>query len=337
MSDLDSRLSDVLSANGSYDEDKAEEQRASLRDRFRTGALKVERIAWVYLLLLTSAGAYCGVRLLLARDARDGVLFGIILGAALINQSVIKLWYWVMNVKISVLKELKLLRLALATGGAGLAAVEESDVESFLLKPLGHGGGSGKLESRLRYLVLIAVAVGGALLGSSHGRHNAQMASISAKELTEWHFDSSATVQAVSRIRIDESSLLSAQLPLTLPYASGTLDSVRLNEQEVAFETADGGTYRVPISGELMMEDIHLVAVWHFPFTALKQGDHGYRTVLKTLVPVKAYTLNVVIDDATGYDLSPWLAKGKGTPFSGTSNPPRQSWGSCGLGIIGKR
>jgi hypothetical protein len=337
MSDLDSRLTDVLSANGNYDENQAEEQRRDLRGAFKAGGLRVERIAWAYLLLFTSVGAYCGVRLLLADNARDGVLFGIILGAVLINQSVIKLWYWVMNVKISVLKELKLVRLALASGSTELAAGEESDVESFLRKPLGHGSGSGKLERRLRYLVLIALALGGALLGSNHGRYKAQMAAISAKELTEWHFDSSGTVQAVSRIKIDESSCLSAQLSLTLPYASGVLSSVRLNEQEATFESAGSGTYRVPIPGELMMEDIQLVAVWHFPFTALKQGEHGYRTVLKTLVPVKAYTLNVVIDDASGYELSPWLAKGKATPFSGTSNPPQQSLGSCGLGIIKKR
>ena len=336
MDDLDSKLSDVLSTNGDYDENRAEEQRQDLRGTFKAGALRVERIAWVYLLIFTSVGAYCGVRLLLARDARDGVLFGIILGAVLINQNVVKLWYWVMNVKISVLKELKLLRLALASGNTELAAGDEGDGESFLFKPLAHGRGSSKLEGRLRYLALIALAIGGALLGSGHGRHKAQMAAISAKELTEWHFDSSGTVQAVSRIKIDESSSLSAQLSLTLPYASGELDSVRLNEQEVAFETAGSGSYRVPIPGELMMEDVHLVAAWHFPFTALEHGEHGYRTVLKSLVPVKAYRLHVVIDDASAYELDRWLAKHKGTPFSATYDPPRQSMGSCGLGIVAR-
>ncbi|MBT3291837.1 MAG: hypothetical protein HN380_31130, partial [Victivallales bacterium] len=69
MSDLDSKLTNVLSANGNYDENQAEEQRRDLRGAFKAGGLRVERIAWAYLLLFTSAGAYCGVRLLLADNA----------------------------------------------------------------------------------------------------------------------------------------------------------------------------------------------------------------------------------------------------------------------------
>ena len=70
---------------------------------------------------------------------------------------------------------------------------------------------------------------------------------------------------------------------------------------------------------------------------AFEQGEYGYRTILRALVPVQAYTLKVVIDDASGYELDRWMAEHEGTPFSGTCNPPRQSMGSCGLGIIRRR
>jgi len=83
-----------------------------------------------------------------------------------------------------------------------------------------------------------------------------------------------------------------------------------------------------------MMDDITLEADWHFPFLELPLADHGYRTVLKALAPVEAYRLRVVIDDASRYELSPWLKTHEGTPFSCANKTPTQEMGSCGLGIL---
>jgi len=335
MSDFDSKLGEALSENGSYDESKATQQRQKLREKFRAGALRVERITTLWMLIFTAVGAYGAGRLIMADDAQDAVLFGVVLFVMVLNQKATGMWYWAMNVKISVLKELKLLRLSLPPGRSDVAASEESDLEELLRKPLAHGGGSGKLEEGLRLVVLVAAALGCAFVGVNHAQRKAQMAAMSAKEVAIWRLDSSDTVKGLSQIRIDGSSQLSSELLLTLPYSSGEMESVRMNGQDASFETAGKGKYQVPIPFEFMMEDIELEAKWRFPFAAFERGKHGYRTVLKAMVPVRAYRLKLVIEDASRYELSRWMAKGEGTPFfAGARNPPKQVFGSCGLGII---
>lgn len=335
MDDFDSKFSEALSGNGSYDESKATQQREALREKFRAGAVRVERITALWMLIFTAVAGYCTVRLIMANDAQDAVLFGVVLFVMVLNQKAVGMWYWAMNVKISVLKELKLLRLSMPPGRPDTTASEESDLELLLRRPLVHGRASGKLEASLRDGVLVAVALGCAFLGMNHAQQKAQAAAMSAKEVAVWRLDSSDTVRGVSQIRIDESSLLSSKLLLTLPYSSGEMESVKMNGRDVGFERAGAGKYHVPIPVELMMEDIELEAKWRFPFAAFKQAEYGYRTTLRAMVPVKAYRLRVVIEDASRYQLDRWMAKGEGTPFSaGAYKPPRQHLGSCGIGII---
>ncbi len=333
MNDFDNKLGQALSANGNYDEEKAAEQRKSLRDRFKASSRKVERIMWINLLIFTAVGAYCAVRLIFANNAQDAALFGVVLLVMVLNQRYVKLWYWVMNAKISILKELKLMRLSMASGSGQMDVLEDGEMEQLLLKPVAHGRGASKLEASLWYVAVLAVAIACALMAQTDVRNKMMMESMTAKELAVWHFDDSDTVKAVSQVHIDKSSLTSSKLSLTLPYSSGTLDSVTINGDDANFTEAGKGKYKVNLPAELLMVDKELEVQWSFPFTVFEKKEWGYRTVLKGLIPVKGYALKMVIEDNSKYEFEDWMKPHGDSPFSATYETPKQNMGSCSLGV----
>lgn len=332
MNDMNDELGQALSENGHYDEEKAMEARKVLRQKFEAGYLRIERMMCSYLLLATAVVAYCALRLLRSGNAQDSVLFGAVLLVFLLRQGSVKLWFWVMNTKISVLKEIKLLRLALASGGGHVDDVDERELHQLLFKPVAHGRGGTKTERSLWYVATVVVALACGLLGNADGYRKNMVASVSARELAVWTFDASDTVTARSEIRIHESSSCLSQL-LTLPYASGQVQSVTLNGQDADFVAVGKGEYQVEMPDALFMKEKVLEIEWTFPFSVFELKDQMYRTVLRPLMPVRAYMLKVGLTEDSKYAFGDWPGAAKGTPFYASFNTPRQTLGSCGLGI----
>ncbi len=332
MNDMDDGLSEALSENGHYDEDRAAEARKVLREKFEGGYLRIERMMCLYSLLFTAVAAYCVLRLLRSGDPKDSILFGVILFVFVLHQGRVKLWFWIMNTKISVLKEIKLLRLSPASGSGHTDDVDERELHQLLFKPVAHGRGGTKAERFLWYAAIVAIALSAALLGNADGTRKNMMAAISADELAVWTFDASDTVAAQSELRIQESSSSLSQL-LTLPYADGEIQSVTLNGQQAEFVALGDGEYRVEIPDALFMKEKVMEVKWAFPFSALEHKGETYRTVLRGLMPVRAYMLRVQLTEDSKYEFGDWPGAAKGIPFSASFNSPQQSFGSCGLGI----
>ncbi len=116
MNDFDQQLRQLLRDVGRPSADQSEALRKEMVHMYEDKLKKVERYArnWIWI-----TAAVCGV---------GGVLIGlgaaksttlVILGAAAFIvaielQTLVKLWYWQMNTKLSLLKEMKELRLQLA-------------------------------------------------------------------------------------------------------------------------------------------------------------------------------------------------------------------------------
>ena len=113
MNESDNELKKALAENGSFDPEKAEELKNKAVGAFSARMRKVERICWVYLVVCACIGlfAYYRYQSPSTTSTKSLVGYGILLLIAYESTVLIKLWYWVVNSKLSVLKEIKQLRL----------------------------------------------------------------------------------------------------------------------------------------------------------------------------------------------------------------------------------
>ena len=118
MSEPDKKLKEAdlkraLAENGTLDPEKGERQKKKAVDVFSARMRRVERLVWVWLILCVCVGLFAFLRFQSPSTTSTKALIGyaILLLIAYESTILLKLAYWILNVKLSLLKEIKLLRL----------------------------------------------------------------------------------------------------------------------------------------------------------------------------------------------------------------------------------
>ena len=142
-----------------FDANKAARLRAQAQDAFLAKYRKIERIAWAYLLGCLAVAGWCVRRFLEADDVRSWILWGVLFLLAFETTVLIKLWYWVVNTKLAVLREVKLLRMDLALHKGSQEMIEDiARLEAPTKAP-----GLSKWERRAWFgaIILVSLIAGG--------------------------------------------------------------------------------------------------------------------------------------------------------------------------------
>lgn len=178
---------------GRFDADRAARLRTQAQDAFLSRYRKIERITWVYLLGSLIVAWWCVRQFLAADDVRSWILWSVIFILAFETTVLIKLWYWVVNTKLGVLREVKLLRMDLAAQMGSLEALEAiARVESPTRAP-----GLSKWERVAWFGALIAVGVlFGAGIGRQMDRHYRATGQMTAARTITLGPDGKALVEA---------------------------------------------------------------------------------------------------------------------------------------------
>jgi hypothetical protein len=112
MIDFENELKKTLAKNGDFDVAKSKALRKEIVQMwYDKNMRKVKITFWIYFLLSIGmmAGGYIGLRL--ASDTK-GMLSWMLFFMIGFNSTILmKLWYWVVNTKLGVLKEIKQLQL----------------------------------------------------------------------------------------------------------------------------------------------------------------------------------------------------------------------------------
>jgi hypothetical protein len=115
MINFEKELKEVLEKNGDFDVAKSERLRKETVQMWRNMNLrKAKIIFWIYFIASIGmmVGGYVGLRF--ATDTK-GMLSWVIFFMIGFNSTILmKLWYWVVDTKINVLKEVKQLQLQIA-------------------------------------------------------------------------------------------------------------------------------------------------------------------------------------------------------------------------------
>jgi hypothetical protein len=115
MIDFEKELKKVLEKNGNFDSAKSETLRKEMvRMQYDKSMRRVKWIFWIYFILCLGmmVGGYFGLRS--AEDTKGMFLWMIFFMIGFNSTILMKLWYWVANTKLSLLKEVKQLQLQIA-------------------------------------------------------------------------------------------------------------------------------------------------------------------------------------------------------------------------------
>jgi len=157
MSERDDSLREALSDNGAFDPGKAKESREKVVSTFEAKMRKVERYLWVYLCLFCWLAVFALFQFLHATTTKDLLLNGLLFLIFIESTILMKLWYWIMNNKIAVLKEIKQLRLG------ALPAEGREDASPDAERLGGPLQGLSRWERRVCWVVLLG---GAAIVGA---------------------------------------------------------------------------------------------------------------------------------------------------------------------------
>lgn len=115
MSDIEKKLKKVLKANGRFDADKNAARRKEIEQmifqKFQNDMFKVKIVFWIFFVLSLGmmVGGYIGLR---SANETKAMLCWVIFFMIGFNSTILmKLWYWVADTKLNVLKEMKQLQL----------------------------------------------------------------------------------------------------------------------------------------------------------------------------------------------------------------------------------
>jgi hypothetical protein len=126
MSQPQDNLEKALAQNGSFDPQRARQLKQKAVAKLNTKMRCVGRITFIFLCLDVWILLFAFYHFLQVSDTKQLIMYAFLMLVCFESTILVKLWYWVMNDKISVLKEIKLLRLELPRDDAA-SVLEDAD------------------------------------------------------------------------------------------------------------------------------------------------------------------------------------------------------------------
>ncbi len=360
MSELNNEVKKTLSKNGLFDPARGRKQRNETVAMFSAKLRKVERFTYTHLVILVALMVFSVNRFLGSTTTKDQILYLGIFILAMSSQVLIKLWYWVVNTKISVLKEIKQLRLEMAMAEKSKPSPDSLDVDTTLK---GRVTGLHKWERTVWLIALIGVAFGVGSF-SSPGRVVFPRRDFAGNQADEWHISGPGDISIYSRISLTRWRWDRSAMVITMPYDNARLESVTYSG--TVNELQDGKIVSIPYSNRLLphrkltqgkyelelpekflypdSNPLHrtIDVVWSLPLETLEVGEGEqdsewgpYRVRLRGLIPVNSFVLKVVVEPDCGFEIVGGGTSTETIPFWSFRGDDtyKTVWGSCSLCI----
>ncbi|NQT16306.1 MAG: hypothetical protein HQ582_26350 [Planctomycetes bacterium] len=148
MNEPESELKKALAENGVFDPGRARESREKVVSTFKAAMRKVERYLWVYMCLCSWLFVFALFHFFHSATTKGMIFYGLLLLMFFETTVLMKLWYWIVNNKLTVIKEVKQLQLGGAPGDDADHASWPSD------RPKGATGSLSPWERRVWWVVL---------------------------------------------------------------------------------------------------------------------------------------------------------------------------------------
>ncbi|MHC4215937.1 MAG: DUF6768 family protein [Planctomycetota bacterium] len=114
MDNLENELKTQLDKEFDFNSNKGEEMRKLISQMFDDKLKMVKWVAWMFLLIDVVILVVAANRFFLSDSTKDMIFMAVIFLVAYESTILIKLWYWVINAKINIVKEIKQLQVQIA-------------------------------------------------------------------------------------------------------------------------------------------------------------------------------------------------------------------------------
>jgi uncharacterized membrane protein YsdA (DUF1294 family) len=104
-------LTEALTQNGAYDPERAEELKKKMVGTFKAKMRKAERYLWGYTCLYAWLGVFAAAHFMQSSTTKALLFYGLLTLVFFEMTILMKVWYFVTNNKISILKAIKQLEL----------------------------------------------------------------------------------------------------------------------------------------------------------------------------------------------------------------------------------
>ena len=332
MNDFNKNMQEAVEGDSGFDPNRA---RSAQREVFRSYQRKTEwseRGMWLIFCLFCAVGFYALLGFILqATTTKEFVGYGMAILWAVVFAIQINILSAITFSKLITLKEIKQLRLAMASGPASL--------DEAAARPL---RGLSRWEKAAWICGLLAML---GIVGGLSSRSNRQddLWQLKADNRIEAH-----SVITLHRFPHDIPSFYG----ITGPVEGADLQSAALNGQPVPFQKANA-QYTIQLPSTISWGKDQIELAWSFSLPAMADYT-DFRVTLRSLIPVHAYSLILYVEDGSGYvgmgdtwkfNKTPEELENEtearrtlkcfttNIPMSG----PRDSFGTCGLPIIRKQ
>jgi Family of unknown function (DUF6768) len=116
-----------------FDAGRADQMKGDLLERFSSNSKLVERITLAYMAILMLGVIFLWSQVIQAEDTRTQILYASLFVTLMVGTMTMKMWYWMMRVKFSLIKEMKLTRYEIIRGTS--ASFEMDETGHFGLSP----------------------------------------------------------------------------------------------------------------------------------------------------------------------------------------------------------
>jgi hypothetical protein len=344
MDDLDKELEGALAQNGKFDPERAEREGRKASARFGARLARIKRWVWIVFWKLAFAVVLCVTLegMYTSDHVPTIVQCGVFAVFAVVGLAAFMLWHLVQGARIGVLTEIQRLRLDLVESKV---LPREAVSPEALRRDVWVEATRGWKRSLGRALFIVLVlAIGFGWLG-----WEVQIGSWSfggfgkpvfiGREADEWHVLPDNTIEAHARLTLTDWPDEATSMPIALPYKDGRIEAVTVGGAEVPWRATGKGKAELDLTG-LAVGGLAgpIQVVWSVPLGSLTRDGRGYLANLRSLVPTTEFSLTVVLEKGSGYEVvDRWRRnpdQRQATCFRNTiSRQPQSYYGSCDLGI----
>ena len=120
-----------------------------------------------------------------------------------------------------------------------------------------------------------------------------------------WHVTASGNIVAYSHITLTKVPQDTVSMYVKLPYSSAVLESVTLNDKEIAFTRLIRDRHEINLPWDKPdQSEMNLKCSWVVSMEALEKADYGYQINLQGLIPVTGFKLTAVLEEDCGFEFA---------------------------------
>lgn len=158
------------------------------------------------------------------------------------------------------------------------------------------------------------------------------------QQVDQWHISDPYKIIIHSHINVTRWPQEPTFIEITLPYAGGVVESATFGQTKLQYYNMKQGRYKLELPRQWFSSlQKKIEVVWVLPLDALERVDYGYRTVLKSLISVVSYKLEVILEPGSNFEYTRDSSKQQFVPFTWNSPRAGTHFGSCGITIKEKQ